>query len=130
MFVKNVCWWNSLLTKKYLVLHSQKELFISHLMAKTIRSSWKNTIMAQWFYQYEGERHRRDTYSWKKQLERTKSWKVLNWKGWSWKISLKLERPKRSLKEPSEVGKNRLKLKSDLWSCKATIELEKINRNW
>ena len=52
----------------------------------------------------------RDTCSWKGQLERTRNWKVLSWKAlswkvWSWKVSLKLERAKKSWKEPSEVGK-------------------------
>ena len=53
-----------------------------------------------------------DTCSWKGQLERTRSWKVLSWKVWSWKVWPKLERAKRSWKEPSEVGKNRAKLES------------------
>ena len=48
-----------------------------------------------------------DTCSWKGQLERTRSWKVLSWKVCSWKVWLKFERAKRSWKEPSEVGKFR-----------------------
>ena len=52
----------------------------------------------------------KDACCWKGQLERTRSWKVLSWKIWKWKFSLKLERAKPNWKEPSEVGKNRLKL--------------------
>ena len=72
----------------------------------------------------------RDACSWKGQLERTRSWKVLSWKVWSWKVSLKLERAKRSWKEPSEVGKNRLKLESLSWSWKARDEVGKYNWSW
>ena len=53
-------------------------------------------MINQKVWEYEGIRVR----SWKGQLE-------------SFKLeSLKLKRPKRSWKEPSEVGKNRLKLAS------------------
>ena len=45
----------------------------------------------------------RDTCSWKGQLKRTRSWTVLSWKVRSWKVSLKLERAKRSWKEPSDM---------------------------
>ena len=38
-----------------------------------------------------------DTCSWKRQLRRTGSWKVLSWKVGSWKVCLKLERAKRSI---------------------------------
>ena len=59
----------------------------------------------------------RDTCTWKEQLEIARCWKVLTWKvlTWkvcSWKVSLKLERSKRSWKEPIEVGKFELKLES------------------
>ena len=50
---------------------------------------------------------KRDTCSWKGQFERTRSWKALNWK-----FSLKLERVKRSWKEPIEVVKFERKLES------------------
>ena len=68
----------------------------------------------------------RDACSWKGQLERTRSWKVLSWKVWSWKVWLKLERAKRSWKEPSEVGKNRLKLERTDRSWKEPIEVGKF----
>ena len=69
-------------------------------------------------------------FSWKGHLERRRSCKVSSWKVWSWKVSLKLERAKRSWKEPSEVGKNRLKLESLSWSWKARDEVGKYNWSW
>ena len=88
-----------------------------------------------WTISYGG-----DTCSCEGQLKRTRSWKVLSWKVWSWKVSVKLERANRSWKEPSEVGKNRLKLESsgwslneplnseiDLWSWKESMKLERLN---
>ena len=68
----------------------------------------------------------RDTCSWKGQLERTTSWKVLSWKVWSWNVSLKLERAKRSWKEPSEVGKIRAKLERADRSWKVSFEVGKF----
>ena len=69
--------------------------------------------------------------SWKVQLERTRSWKVLSWKVWSWKVWLKLERAKRSWKEPSEVGKNRLKLeKTERTNFSETFQLQKNVSNF
>ena len=54
----------------------------------------------------------RDASSWKGQLERTRSWKVLSGKVRIWKVSLKLEIAKRNWNDPIEVGKNRAKLES------------------
>ena len=69
----------------------------------------------------------RDTCSWKGQLERTRSWKVLSWKFWSWQISLEFERVRRSWKESIEVGKFELKLESSGWSWEVQLKLESLN---
>ena len=63
-----------------------------------------------------------ETCSWKGQLERTRSWKVRSWKVRSWKVSLKLERAKRSWKEPSEVWNNRTKLEKFFRSWKVSLQ--------
>ena len=66
----------------------------------------------------------RVTCSWKGQLERTRSWKV-----WSWKVSLRLERAKRSRKD-------RLKLESFFCSWKVScswkiwMNLESCDWSW
>ena len=57
-----------------------------------------------------------DACSSKGQLERTRSWKV----------SLKLERAKRSWKEPSEVGKNPEKFERTERSWKVSFEVGKF----
>ena len=66
-----------------------------------------------------------DTRSCKGKLERTRNWKV-----WSWRISLKLERAKRSRKESIEVGKFELKLESSGWSWKVQLKLESDLWSW
>ena len=68
--------------------------------------------------------------SWKRQLERTRSLKVLNWKVWSWKVWLKLERAKRSWKESSEVGENRAKLERTERNWKASFEVGNFRCSW
>ena len=59
----------------------------------------------------------RDMCSWKGQLERTRSLKVLSWIVWSWK-------------EPSEVEKNRLKSESFFWSWKVWMKMKSCDWNW
>ena len=66
--------------------------------------------------------------SWKGQLKRTRSrkvlsWKVLSWKVWSWKVTLKLE-------SFAEVGKNRAKLERIKRNWKVSLEVRKFRCSW
>ena len=61
-----------------------------------------------------------EAFSWKGQLERTRSWKV----------SLKLQRAKRNWKETSEVGKNPGKLEWKERNWKEPTEVGKFFWSW
>ena len=67
----------------------------------------------------------RDKCSWKGQLEKTRSWKVLSWKDPSevGKNRAKLERTERGWKVSSEVGKFR-------WSWKVLAEVGNFKLTW
>ena len=93
--------------------------FLSMNLEAPLNYSWELPIV-----------FKRNTCSWKGQLERTRSWKVLSWKVWSWKVWPKLGRTERSWKEPSEVGKNWAKLERTDWSWKVRAEVGKYNWSW
>ena len=100
-----------------------------HVVFSIVLKEPQNTVFSTRDSQAKMTRNswtRGDTCSWKGQLERTRSWKVFSWKVCSWKVSLKLERAKRSWKEPSEVEKNPAKLERTQQSWKEPTEVGKF----
>ena len=68
-----------------------------------------------------------DTCSWRRQLERTRSWKVLSWKVQNEIREIEAVSSSRSWKVRVEVGKSEVKWESSIRSWKARAEVEKYN---